>query len=171
MTDQTQQNLQNTKFGSYTVSNYFSNSLSNAQVDFATTHPGLMFGNRGLNAGAVDYESSMFYTREKERPLEKLQLFERPFITVPYLGRGQGDVTIESMLREGERTWEKKSVGTIMDKPFTDISSYPMNEELRTYIQNPANQMEELAMDGWVRGGASAREMNKPSSYKSNANV
>jgi hypothetical protein len=171
MTDHTQHNLQNTKFGSYTVSNYFSNSASNAQVDFATAHTGLMFGNRGLSSGVVDYESALLHNQERERPLERLQLFERPFKSVPYLGRGQGDVTIESMLREGERTWDKKSVATIMDKPFTDIAKYPMNDELRSYIQNPANQVEEMAMDGWVRGGASARELNNASSYKSNARV
>ena len=36
MVDQTQVNVQNTKFGSYSVSNYFSDSASNSQVNFAT---------------------------------------------------------------------------------------------------------------------------------------
>ena len=40
MVDQTQVNVQNTKFGSYSVSNYFSDSASNTQVDFATQHHG-----------------------------------------------------------------------------------------------------------------------------------
>jgi hypothetical protein len=33
-----------------------------------------------------------------------------------------------------------------------------MRDDLRKKINNPANSVEELAMNGWIRGGASARE-------------
>jgi hypothetical protein len=33
-----------------------------------------------------------------------------------------------------------------------------MQNELRRQITNPVHFVEEMAMDGWIRGGASARE-------------
>ena len=82
MVDQTQVNVQNTKFGTYSVSNYFSDSASNSQVDFATQHHGIMFGNGigGISANVVDYESALLNKVGAERPLEKLLIndFEKP---------------------------------------------------------------------------------------------
>lgn len=161
MVDQTQVNVQNTKFGSYSVSNYFSDSASNSQVQFATQHHGIMFGNGvgGISPNVVDYESALFNKVGSERPLEKLQLHQRPFITVPYLGRGCGDPTLESQLQQGENISDKKSVSTIMDKPYCDPQKYPLRDELKSYINNPSHSIEELAFDGWRRGGVSTREM------------
>lgn len=160
MTDRTQQNLQNTKFGSYTVSNYFSDSTSNAQLQFATSNPGLMFGNSGISSGVIDYESVLLQKSENARSLEKLSLSQRPFATVPYLGRGMGDPTLEAQLQQGEMIADKKSVSTIMDKSFIDYSQYPLRDDLKSYIGNPSNSIEEIALNGWTRGGASARELS-----------
>jgi hypothetical protein len=53
-----------------------------------------------------------------------------------------------------------KSVGTISEKSYMDYNQYPMRDDLRSQITNPSNLVQELAMDGWIRGGASAREIN-----------
>jgi len=39
-----------------------------------------------------------------------------------------------------------------------------MQDDLKNYILNPANNVEELALEGWRRGGASARENGMQSS-------
>jgi hypothetical protein len=158
MTDQTQQNNQNTRFGSYTVSNFFSNSASDSQIQFATQQPGIVVSNGGVSGSVIDIESNLFNKMENERAYEKLQLFQRPFLTVPYLGRGGGDPTLESQLQQGEMIRDLKSVGTISEKSYNDCNQYPMRDDLRSKISNPSNLVEELAMDGWIRGGASARE-------------
>ena len=77
-----------------------------------------MFGNGigGISANVVDYESALLNKVGAERPLEKLQLHQRPFITVPYLGRGNGDPTLESQLQQGENISEKKSVSRYVPK-------------------------------------------------------
>jgi hypothetical protein len=168
MTDQTQQNLQNTRFGSYTVSNYFSETVSDAQIQFASSQPGFVIHNGGVAGSVIDYESALFKT-ESERSLDgKVQLFERPFLTVPYLGRGAGDPTLESQLQQGEIVSDKKSVSTISELSYIDYSTYPMRDDLKEQIANPANSVQELAMDGWVRGGVSAREMVANNSFKQN---
>ena len=53
---------------------------------------------------------------------------------------------------------DMKSVATISEKPYIDYQTYPIREDLRSHITNPAYSVEELAMNGWTRGGASARE-------------
>ena len=88
-TDKTQQNLSNTQFSTYTLTNHFSQNLSDQHVKFAIDQPtmtfnGLTNGN-GVNANDVDDESVLLLKTEQQRALEKLQLFERPFKTVPYL--------------------------------------------------------------------------------------
>lgn len=156
--DQTQQNLQNTRFGNYSVANYFSNSTSNSQVKFASEIPGFVANGGGVASAVIDVESQLFNKMENERPVEKLQLFERPFVTVPYLGRGGGDPTLEAQLQQGQMIRDLKSVATVSEKPYIDYQSYPLRDDLRSQVTNPARSVEEVAMNGWTRGGASARE-------------
>jgi hypothetical protein len=157
--DQTQTNVQNARFGQYVVTNNYTENNSKGQVDFANQQPGFIMRNYGPAPFVIDDESAvLFANQEKERAVEKLQLFQRPFLTVPYLGRGAGDPTVESQLLQGEQMDQRKSVNTIMDKPFVDYSHYPLQDDIKSYINNPANQVEELAMNGWTRGGSSARE-------------
>lgn len=164
MTDQTQQNIQNTRFGTYTVSNYFSENPSDYQVKFASSQPGLYVSDHGVAPSVIDVESRLF-TPIADRPV---QLFQRPFATVPYLGRGSGDPTLESRLQQGEMVADKKSVSTISELSYIDYSTYPMMDSLRQQIGNPVNSVQELAMDGWVRGGVSAREMVANQTFSQN---
>jgi hypothetical protein len=158
MTDQTQENMQNTRFSNYSVSNYFSNNATDSQVSFATQQPGLFFGKGGIASSVIDIESNLFNKIESERGTEKLQLFARPFVTVPYLGRGGGNPVLESQLQQGETIRDLKSVSTISETTYIDYDKYPMSDTLRKQISNPANSVEELAMNGWIRGGASSRD-------------
>jgi len=157
--DQTQQNVQNTRFGNYSVANYFSGYSSNSAVKFASEIPGFVAKN-GYSSGSsvIDVESQIFNKIESERGTEKVQLFQRPFTTVPYLGRGGGDPTLESQLQQGENIRDLKSVATVSEKPYIDYRNYPIRDDLRSHITNPAFSVEEVAMNGWTRGGASARE-------------
>lgn len=163
-TDKTQQNLSNTQYSTYTLTNHFSQNLSDQHVKFAIDQPtmtfnGLTNGN-GVNATVVDDESVLLLKTEQQRALEKLQLFERPFKTVPYLGRGSCDPALESQLQQGELSSDKKSVSTIMEKSFADYSLYPTDDKMKERINDPSTSVEEAALDGWVRGGASTREMS-----------
>lgn len=163
-TDKTQQNLSNTQYSTYTLTNHFSQNLSDQHVKFAIDQPtmtfnGLTNGN-GVNATVVDDESVLLLKTEQQRALEKLQLFERPFKTVPYLGRGSCDPALESQLLQGELSSDKKSVSTIMEKSFADYSLYPTDDKMKERINDPSTSVEESALDGWIRGGASTREMS-----------
>ena len=82
----------------------------------------------------------------------------RPFLTVPYLGRGSCDPTIESQLQQGDVVRGKKSVTTVMENNFFDLKEYPLEKGLADRVQDDSQQIQEAALDGWVRGCTSTRE-------------
>ena len=171
-TDKTQNNVQNTKYANYNLTDHFSKFMSNDHVNFAVqqqavTFNGLTNGN-GLSGHLVDNESNILLKVEQSRTLEKLQLFERTFRTVPYLGRGSVDPALESQLQQGELASDKKSVSTIMEKSFEDYSLYPTDSQMKERVTDPSHTVEEAALDGWIRGGASTREMSMNETMKQN---
>lgn len=148
-TDQSQKSLYNTRFANYMLSDFFSNQSAGESVHFATNQPnivvnGTTFGH-GLNGAVVDTESLLKMKGDNERPLEKLQLVQRPFLTVPYLGRGSADPTLESQLIQGELVRDHKSVTTIMDKSFQPYSFYPTDSNMEEHVKN-------YAIDDWRMG-------------------
>lgn len=175
VTDQTQRNVYNTRFANHTLSNFFSQNVSDGHIQFATNQPTLMVSGTvlgaGVNSAVVDDESKLNLKKVDERHFEKLQLFERPFLTVPYLGKGSCDPMLESQLQQGELVSDKKSVSTIMEKSFASYALYPTDSKMEERVKNPAYTVEEAALNGWVRGGASTREMTeegkktRPSSF------
>ena len=171
-TDNTQQNVYNTRFANYTLSNYFSESVSGAHVAFATSQPSVMFtgsnGGSSVGGAVIDVNSMLLLKTEKERSLEKLSLIQRPFLTVPYLGKGSSDPTLESQLQQGELSSDKKSTSTVMEQSFMNYSLYPTDDKMKERVNNPAYSVEESALDGWVRGGMTTREMSTDKSLAKN---
>ena len=160
--DHTQRNIYNTRFANYTLSNFVAENQSNAHVDFATAQPNVMFSGvsgTGLYSAGVDVDSQLSLKKTSERSLEKLQLNERPFLTVPYLGKGSCNPVLETQLLQGEPSHDVKSVSTIMTKSFMDYSLYPTDSQMEEQVSNPAHTIQEAALDGWVRGGILTREL------------
>lgn len=165
MTDQTQRTLQNTAYLNRVMSDYQSDKMANTHMNFATQYPGVMVsgtnGGTGLGALGVETESNLLWKSEGQRPLEKLQLFPRPFLTVPYLGRGSCDPSLESQLMQGENVRGKKSVSTVMEQNFLPLDQYPLDDSKRATANSGQSSIEELALDGWVRGGKTTRDLEE----------
>ncbi len=162
-TDKTQKTMLNTRYSNYMLSNYSSDVSSDSHVLFATQQPSVMFSGvahgGGLSGSVIDNDSRLVLKKSEDRPLEKLQLMQRPFASVPYMGRGYGNPNIESQLQQGEMVSDKKSVSTIMEKPFgTDYTLFVSDTDMANRVQN--FNVEETVMDGWVRGGVASREMS-----------
>uniref|UniRef100_A0A6C0D435 Uncharacterized protein n=1 Tax=viral metagenome TaxID=1070528 RepID=A0A6C0D435_9ZZZZ len=172
VTDRSQTNVYNTRFANYTLSNYFSDNLSTSHVRFALEQPTMTFKDvvhgHGLNGQAVDVDSALLIKVGQERPIEKLQLMERPFRTVPYLGRGSCDPTLESQILQGENVSDKKSVSTIMEKSFAPYSLYPTDSKMEERANNASSVVQEAALDGWLRGGMTTRDMSMDPKMKQN---
>lgn len=102
--DESLKNEDNSKFGLYTTTKYTTEGDQN-HILFATSQPILVAGSAwgsGAPSSSIDNESFLLYATTPERHFEKLQLFERPFVTVPYLGRGASNPELESQLLQGQ---------------------------------------------------------------------
>jgi hypothetical protein len=162
-TDNTQRTIANSKYSEYMLSDYNSSLGLSSHVDFATQQPNIMFSGiahgSGLNGSVVDFDSLLMINKEQSRSLEKLQLFQRPFVTVPYLGRGSCNPDVESQLLHGEMVSDRKSVSTIMEKSMAGYSTYASDDNMVSRVNDPKNWVEESALEGWVRGGINSRYM------------
>jgi hypothetical protein len=172
-TDNTQKNMYNTRMANHTLSNFFNDAVSDSHVKFATMQPSVSFnsvnGGSGVGGGVVDFESILKLNVEQERPLEKVQLFPRPFLTIPYLGKGHCDPLLEAQLLQGENSHDKKSVSTIMTKSFAEYAMYPVDSEMQNRVNDTRNTIEESALDGWVRGGVQTRELAQDGAFAKDA--
>ena len=150
-TDATQHNIQNTAQLNNMLTNHFSTLPARGHVDFASSTRGLAVngvqGGVGLDGTVVDDESQLWLKIGQERSVEKLQLMPRPFLTVPYLGRGSCDPTIESQLQQGDVVRGKKSVTTVMENNFLDLKEYPLEKGLADRVQDDSQQIQEAALD------------------------
>jgi len=168
-TTESQRTMQNVRYVSYLHSNYFSNMTVDDEMKFATSLPavipnGLSHG-LGIPGSVVDIDSSLVVKTEQERHLGRLQLNARPFVTVPYLGRGSCDPDVESQLMQGEAVADKKSVSTVMSQSFMGYTMRPSDSKLEQRVQDPKYTVEEAALQGWVRGGSDTR-YNPQDSYR-----
>ena len=129
--------------------------LSQPNVNF-----GDGFGNSGINGCNIDVDSELRNNRKGLTNLNCIQtLSERPFKTVPYMGRGVGDIKSELDIKQGKQTWVSKSCNTLADMDYTDYHMTPLIDDVRKNIQNPNNLVEEAAAEDWVRGGIPSRQL------------
>lgn len=153
----TQRTLQNDRYSNYATMNYFSNIANDEPIRFATSQPAIIpVGVMGSGVGGnnVEGESLLLLKTDQERALGRLNLMERQFLTVPYLGRGSVDPALELRLLEGEPMGEKKSVSTVTAQSFMGYTLHPSSKEME---EKSGVRIEESAMKGWVRGGSATR--------------
>ena len=163
-----QRNIQNTANANYSLENYYPACPMTSAIDFATKQPQVFYkgSHEGGVKGCVIEDSNELKYTHISRPACKLTLTERPYLTVPYLGRGIGDIDAEFMLRTGEVPVNKKTVNHLMENDFVNHKNFPLLESKKNEMQNSAHKIESDAMNGWVRGGLSAREYAKANQKK-----
>lgn len=97
------------------------------------------------------------------------QLFTRPFLTIPYIGKGEHKVDEESYLLSGENTKQHKQcnslAGIFIENQFT-----PLVPHLKENIQNVNNLISENAQADWIRGGIDTTQITKDIDYFSRCN-
>jgi hypothetical protein len=160
----TQRNNMNTTHANYTTFNPY---LLNADghVNFATNQPNVFFkspSNLAPGGNNVD-ESSVLAKSMLTNQHIKISLHERPYKTVPYLGKGNVDVGVENSLFWGDTLREKKSTILSNETPNLSLDAPIMNKERFT---DPKKHIEESASKDWIRGGLPSREIYKNKEYK-----
>lgn len=165
-----QRNVQNVKSGNYSLTNFYPDVPIDKALQFATNQPSMFINGghqMGYNGCNVDYNSQLTMS-DLSKPSYKISLYERPFLTVPYLGKGPHNPVLESHLQQGDTVSNKKSIGTISELNHNNIHNYPMLPNVQATIANPANLIESVAEHGWIRGGLPSRELTRDQDYNSN---
>tara|TARA_B100001057_G_scaffold499583_1_gene610845 strand:- start:3756 stop:4340 length:585 start_codon:yes stop_codon:yes gene_type:complete len=167
----TARDTQNSAYGNYLTTNYFvANCGMKQPINFATKQPNVFYGGGvGSNCGAggcvVSDETKLMVGNDPTRHRCKLSLQQRQFLTVPFLGRGPAKPVFESKIQQGAQITDKKSCRMLTEKCFMGYSNIPMIPSLNNTIQNPANLIEQVAADGWIRGGLPSRELTRDQDY------
>ncbi len=164
-----ERDMQNNNFGTYATKNYFEKYCGMKQpISFATKQPNVFYkggyGVMGAGGCNVDSDSNLRIGSIQTNPKCRIDLSERPFKTVPFLGRGRPQPVKESRLQQGDYVGDKKSCKNVMEKSFrtTEVDLVP---SLRETIQNPDNLIEDSADKGWIRGGIPSREITRDNDY------
>ena len=165
--DKSQQNIQNVAQANWCLTNYGSSDCNMTKsIDFALSNgPGINYSGShqvGIGGCQIDTNSELTIPRDL-RPVGKLGLFERPFLTVPYLGRGAVNISEESFLMRGTSNSNKKTANPT--KSQINRKMTPLIPEVASTINNPANLVEGVADEGWIRGGLPSRELTKDKNY------
>ena len=165
--DLSQQNVQNSKAATYMLDNYRPACPMTDAVIFATSQPAINFTGShqvGINGCNIDDNSKLGITAIT-KPKCRISLQERPFATVPFLGRGKSNVLLEAQLQQGDYNINRKSVTPDSEICYGKLSLTPMIPPLKETITNPANLIESSAAEGWIRGGLPARELTRDQDY------
>lgn len=164
-----QKTIQNAGYANYNLQNYFASDCSMKKpIELAVTQPGIFY-NGGYNVGAggcnIDDSSNLQIGTIQTHPKCHIDLFQRPFATVPYLGRGTVNPVVESQIQQGELNINKRSVNNLSEKSFMKYSNTPLLPSVKDRLTNPAYSVEGVASSGWIRGGIPSRELTRDKDY------
>ena len=157
--------IENAQACSYLLQNYFTSDCNMSKAkQLATTQPGIIYsGSMGSDmcGSNIDDSSKLLIGSIQTNPKARIDLFQRPFATVPFLGRGAVDPTFESQIQQGEAITNKRTVTQLTEKSHLKYHTTPMIQSVKDNIQNPSNLIEGMASEGWIRGGVPSRELTR----------
>ena len=171
-TDFSQHTLQNVEYSNYMLDGFRpSCPLSNA-IDFATSQPNINFtGSYQTSVGGSNIsENSELLINDLSRTKCRISLTQRPYSTVPYLGRGKCDPILESQMQQGDFANNKKSINPTSEICYSQYAQTPLLPTVKATISNPANLIESSAAEGWIRGGLPSRELARDKDYNDGTN-
>jgi hypothetical protein len=169
---QDQETLQNISSCNYLLQNYFANDCTMKNpIALATSQPCVFYnGTSPVGSGGcvVDESSKLLLGSIQTHPKCRIDLFQRPFATVPYLGRGSVDPILEAQIQQGELLTNKRSVNKLAEKSYIKYQSTPLLPSVQERVSNPAYCVEGVAAEGWVRGGVPSRELTRDRDFYAN---
>ena len=135
-----QTDIQNVASCNYQTQNYFASDCSmKNSIALATSQPGIMY-NGGYNSGAggcnIDANSQLLIGSIQTHPRSHIDLFQRPFATVPYLGRGSVNPVMEAQIQQGEQIVNKRSINNLSEKSYIKYHQTPLLPAVQQKIKN-----------------------------------
>jgi hypothetical protein len=166
-TDFSQHILQNSEYANYMLDGFRPACPLSSAIDFATSQPNINFtGSFHTSVGGANIgESSQLLINDLSKSKCRISLTQRPYSTVPYLGRGKCDPVLESQIQQGDFANNKKSINPSSEVSYLQYSQTPLLPTVKSTISNPANLIENNAAEGWIRGGLPSRELARDKDY------
>mgnify|MGYP006091232265 CR=1 FL=1 len=158
-----QKNIQNSEAASYILDNFRPACPMSKAIDFATSQPNVNYSGShqvGINGCNIDSNSDLSITK-LTRETCKLSLNQRPYLTVPFLGRGKLNPMLESELLQCDLANNRKSANPSSEINHMNYRVTPMIPSLRETITDPRHICEDSAASGWIRGGVASRDMTR----------
>ena len=158
----TQENLSNNNYSSYLLTNLNKTNEKGA-LDFLTN-------NLTMNLKSTNQVGPYGYNIDQNTKLlnskltnlnYRINLQERTFKTVPYLGKGNVDVNQETFILQGEQNVNKKSTNQLSEQSYMKYSNYPLIPSIQNTVTDPKHIVEGVASQGRVRGGVASRELER----------
>ena len=116
------------------------------------------------NACVIDDGSKLRIGLHKKYPKCNQQLFERPYKTVPYMGKGVFNADEDSVLKFAEDTRLKRSSNTL--SAVTLVNQWtPLVDHLYSSVQDPKHIVQESVQSDWRRGGLLSRNIVRDYNY------
>ena len=138
-----------------------------ATQEISLQHPGTFYrdghgwtSNNGCN---IDNDSQLRNSHNLTNMRKINQLYTRPYLTVPYMGRGEGDISKENILRSYISDNERRPCNVLSGKYINN--SIPLISHIKNNIQNPKNIIPEDTDKNWVRGGIPSRDLIREKNY------
>lgn len=158
-----EENRQSINPGNYRLNNFHSCDCDITNIlNTASDNVGITVKDGfGISECNVDNDSKLRVGRTRKYPKCMNQLYTRPYLTVPYMGRGSGNSNVESKLKtSGFVKPGQHLAGVNIPNFFT-----PLVPNLENNVQNPYNIVESSADPDWVRGGVPSRQIVKDIDY------
>jgi hypothetical protein len=159
-----QRSIQNTNSNNYMLQNYFTTDCSmKSPITLATSQPGVFYrgGHMGSGGCNIEENSNLLLGGLQTNPKCRIDLLQRPYLTVPFLGKGAVDPILESQLMQGDQNTNKKTVTGLGELNYSQYKSVPLIPELKKKANDPQYIVESSSNVNFTRGGASSREMTK----------
>jgi hypothetical protein len=157
--DQVVQNKESMGPGSYNVTNLVPPTSEAYGVAYEQpampAAPGYGWSAAEINADSI-LRNHAIHANSPHCPLRG-RVQARPFVTVPYMGRGRGDAPLETRLQHSVFAREGKDCSTISDSFYANQFT-PMIPYVAENVQNPVHLIPEVASKGWVRSGVPSRQ-------------
>ena len=141
--------------------------LAPATQEISLQHPGTFYrdgygwtSNNGCN---IDNDSQLRNSHNLTNMRKINQLYTRPYLTVPYMGRGEGDISKENILRSFISDNERRPCNVLSGISINN--SIPLLSHIKNNIQNPKNIIPEDTDKNWVRGGIPSRDLIREKNY------
>jgi len=156
--------VQNNEIGTYNTTNYFLEYCGMEKpMKLATSQQGIVINSGPGVCGAggcnIDSDSNIKIATIQTNPKCRINLHQRQFLTVPYLGRGPCYPTLENNLRMGKTIKISKEKKNLTEKEFP--VKIPLIPQLEKNIQNTKHIIETDVNNNWVRGGLPSRRYQK----------